>query len=230
MSFTLTSHGHATFTLDTGQHKLVIDPFFAPNNPVADIDVSSAEADYILITHGHGDHIADAIKLAKQTGATCVSNFEINEWLMNQGAENAHPMHIGGGNDFAFGHLKLTIAHHGSMLPDGANGGNPAGLLITLKDDKRIYIAGDTALTYDMKLIGESGGVDLAVLPIGDNFTMGPHDAVIAARFCGARHVIPCHYDTWPLIEQNDRTFADDLLDKTGISSTLLKAGDSYQG
>ena len=230
MSFTLTSHGHATFTLDSGEHKLVIDPFFAPNNPVADIEVSAAEADFILITHGHGDHVADAVELAQKTGATCICNFEIHEWLTKQGVEKVHPMHIGGGNSFDFGHLKLTIAHHGSMLPDGSNGGNPAGLLITFKDDKRIYFAGDTALSYDMKLIGESGGVDLAVLPIGDNFTMGPHDAVLAARFCGARHVIPCHYDTWPLIEQNAQAFADNLMDKTGISSTLLSAGQTYNG
>ncbi len=230
MSFTLTSHGHATFTLDTGEHNLVIDPFFAPNNPAADIEVSAAQADFILITHGHGDHVADAVELAKNTGATCISNFEIQEWLVNQGIEKVHPLHIGGGNHFDFGHLKLTIAHHGSMLPDGSNGGNPAGLLITLKDGKRIYIAGDTALTYDMKLIGESGGVDLAVLPIGDNFTMGPDDAVMAAEFCGARHVIPCHYNTWPLIEQDAQAFADDLMNKTGTSSTSLKTGESYQG
>ena len=230
MSFTLTSHGHATFTLDTGHHKLVIDPFFAPNNPVADIEVSAVQADFILITHGHGDHVADVVQLAKNTGATCICNFEIQEWLLNQDVEKVHPMHIGGGHDFDFGHLKLTIAHHGSMLPDGSNGGNPAGLLITLNNDKRIYFAGDTALTYDMKLIGETGGVDLAILPIGDNFTMGPHDAVLAARFSGARHVIPCHYDTWPLIAQDGQSFSKDLMDKTEIASTLLKAGESYQG
>ncbi len=230
MPFTLTSHGHATFSIDTGEHKLVIDPFFAPNNPVAEIDVSQAQADFILITHGHGDHVADAVELAKNTGATCISNYEIHEWLMKKGVEKVHPLHIGGGNNFDFGHLKLTIAHHGSMLPDGSNGGNPAGLLITLKNDKRIYIAGDTALTYDMKLIGEAGGVDLAVLPIGDNFTMGPHDAVMAAKFCGARHVIPCHYNTWPPIEQDAGAFVDDLKNKTGIEATLLNAGESYRG
>ena len=230
MSFTLIAHGHATFTLDTGDHKLVIDPFFAPNNPAASMTVAQAQADFILITHGHGDHIADAIPLANQSDALCICNYEIFEWLGKQGLEKVHPMHIGGGHDFDFGHLKLTIAHHGSMLPDGSNGGNPAGLLITLKDGKKIYIAGDTALTYDMKLIGEAGGVDLAVLPIGDNFTMGPVDAMQAALFCGARHVIPCHYNTFEVIEQDADGFAQQLLDKHAIAATILNPGDSYSG
>ena len=228
MSFTLTAHGHATFTLDTGEYKLVIDPFFAPNNPAAGITVDEVEADFILITHGHGDHIADAAALASKTGAICLANFEIIEWLGKQGVEKAHPMHIGGGRNFDFGHLKLTIAHHGSMLPDGSNGGNPAGLLITLKDGQKIYIAGDTALTYDMKLIGDAGGVDLAVLPIGDNFTMGPEDAIMAARFCGARHVIPCHYNTFDVIEQDADAFARALSEQENISASVLNPGEHH--
>lgn len=228
MPFTLTAHGHATFTLDTGAHKLVIDPFFAPNNPAATITVDDVEADFILITHGHGDHIADAVALAQKTGAMCVSNFEIAQWLGNQGVEKAHPMHIGGGRNFDFGHLKLTVAHHGSMLPDGSNGGNPAGLLISLNDGNKVYIAGDTALTYDMKLISDAGGVDLAVLPIGDNFTMGPDDAILAARFCGAKHVIPCHYNTFDVIEQDAQEFARRLSEKEDIPASVLNPGEQY--
>lgn len=229
MATTLTFYGHATFGLDLDGTKLIIDPFFAPNNPVAEVSADDVEADYVLITHGHGDHIADAVGIAQRTGATTISNYEIYEWLGKNGVEKAHPMHIGGGFDFPFGRVKLTIAHHGSALPDGSNGGNPAGILITLNDDKRIYFAGDTALTYDMKLIGDIGGVDVAVLPIGDNFTMGPQDAIRAAEFVKAKHVVPCHYNTFPPIQQNPDVFAANLKQETGIDCTIMKVGDTLQ-
>lgn len=228
MSIQLKYFGHSTFTMDVDGTRLVIDPFFAPNNPLAPVSADAVEADFILITHGHGDHISDAVTLAKRTGAPPIANFEIATWLEGAGIDNAHGMQMGGGYNFPFGRVKMTIAHHGSMLPDGSNGGNPAGFVINFTNGKRIYIAGDTALTYDMRLIGESGGVDLAILPIGDNFTMGPEDAITAAQFVQAKHVIPCHYNTFPVIEQDADAFASKLKEIAGIDCTVLAPGAEF--
>ena len=228
MSIKLTYYGHSTFGIDANGTKLLIDPFLAPNSPVTAVTADDVAADFILITHGHFDHIVDAAAIAKRTGATTISNFEIQGWLSEQGVENAHPLHIGGGYQFPFGRVKLTIAHHGSALPDGSNGGNPAGLLITFDTGERIYHAGDTALTYDMKLIGDVGGVDLALLPIGDNFTMGPDDAIRAAQFVQAKHVIPIHYNTFPPIQQDADAFATNLKAQAGIDCTVLESGGEF--
>jgi L-ascorbate metabolism protein UlaG (beta-lactamase superfamily) len=228
MSIQLKYYGHSTFSIQADGTNLVIDPFFAPNNPLASVSADEVEADYILVTHGHGDHVADLQGLAKRTGATPISNFEIATWLGEAGIDDAHGMQMGGGYNFPFGRVKMTIAHHGSMLPDGSNGGNPAGFVIDFTSGKRMYIAGDTALTYDMRLIGESGGVDLAILPIGDNFTMGPDDAITAAQFVQAKHVIPCHYNTFPLIEQDADAFAAKLKEKAGIDCTVLTPGAEF--
>ena len=228
MSLTFTYYGHSTFAIDADGTKLVIDPFFAPNNPLSPSSAAQVEADFILISHGHGDHIADATALAKRTGALVISNFEIITWLADQGVENGHGMNTGGAYSFPFGRVKCTIAHHSSALPDGSNGGNPMGFLIHFNDGTDIYFAGDTALTYDMRLIGEAGGVDLALLPIGDNFTMGPDDAVQAAQFVQAKRVIPIHYNTFPPIKQDAQAFAQKLRNAADIDCTVLAPGSQF--
>jgi L-ascorbate metabolism protein UlaG (beta-lactamase superfamily) len=176
MTTKLTWYGHAALGLETGGHKLLVDPFFS-GNPAASISAEAVEADYILISHGHGDHVGDAVEIAQRTGATVISNFEIASWFEGKGAKSVHPQHLGGGFKYPFGYLKLTLALHGSMMPDGHYGGNPCGFLLTTNDGQKIYLAQDTGLFGDMKLIGEEG-LDLAVIPIGDNFTMGPDDAL----------------------------------------------------
>jgi L-ascorbate metabolism protein UlaG (beta-lactamase superfamily) len=228
MSIRFKYYGHSTFTVDADGIKLVIDPFFAPNNPLAPTTADTIEADFVLVSHGHGDHIADAAAIAKRTGAMVISNYEIVTWLSQQGAQNGHGMNTGGAYSFSFGRLKLTIAHHSSALPDGSNGGNPNGFLIHFNDGHDVYFAGDTALTYDMKLIGEAGGVDLAFLPIGDNFTMGPDDAIIAAQFLQAKQVIPIHYNTFPPIKQDAQAFAQKLRHEADIDCTVLLPGGEF--
>jgi L-ascorbate metabolism protein UlaG (beta-lactamase superfamily) len=227
MTLKITYYGHSTFMVETNEHKIVVDPFFAPNNPVAPVTVDQVQADFILLTHGHSDHTADAAALAKATGALVISNFEVVGWMLAHGAKQGHGMNTGGAYTFSFGRLKLTIAHHSSSMPDGSNGGNPNGMLITFNDGHDVYFAGDTALTYDMKLIGEAGGVDLAVLPIGDNFTMGPDEAVMAAQFVKTKQVLPAHYNTFPPIRQDAHAFAEKLRREAEIDCTVLAPGET---
>jgi L-ascorbate metabolism protein UlaG (beta-lactamase superfamily) len=221
----ITYHSHACFGIDAGGTHLLIDPFLS-GNPLADVSAEQVAADYILVSHGHEDHVGDTVAIAQRTGAKTISNFEIQSWLLAQGVEDAHPLHIGGGFDFPFGRVKLTIAHHGSMLPDGSYGGNPAGFLLTL-EGKKIYHACDTGLFYDMKLIGEEG-LDLAILPIGDNFTMGPDDALRAVKFLAPKVVIPIHYDTFDVIKQDPHVFAARVEAETSAQCVVLKAGETY--
>lgn len=222
----LTYHSHACFGIKVGDVHLLIDPFLT-GNELADISADQVPADYILVSHGHGDHVGDTVAISKRTGAMTISNFEIQSWLMAQGVENAHPLHIGGGYDFPFGRVKLTIAHHGSALPDGSYGGNPAGFLLTL-EGKKIYHACDTGLFYDMKLIGEEG-IDVAILPIGDNFTMGPEDALRAVKLIEPKVVIPIHYDTFDVIKQDPHAFAARVEDETPAKCVVLAPGEKLQ-
>ncbi|OQY42040.1 MAG: metal-dependent hydrolase [Anaerolineaceae bacterium 4572_78] len=224
MAIKYTYVGHNTHLLDIDGKKVVIDPFFN-DNPATDVSANSVEADFILVSHGHYDHIADAVLIAKRTEAKVISNFEIIAWLDKQGVpqEQLHAQHIGGGFTHDIGYVKLTIAHHGSMLPDGSNGGNPTGFLIKT-NDKTLYFACDTALFSDMKLYANA---DLAVLPIGDNFTMGPNDAVQAVKFCTPKVVVPCHYNTWAPIKQNAEAWKEKVEAVTDTKVENLKPGQS---
>jgi len=222
----LTWHGHATLGLETGGYKLVIDPFFE-GNPAADISPAEVDADFLLVSHGHGDHVGDAVAIAKRTGATIISNYEIAGWFSEQGVQKTHGQHLGGGHKHPFGYLKLALALHGSMLPDGSYGGNPCGFLITTHDGKKIYTAQDTGLFGDMKLIGEEG-LDVAVIPIGDNYTMGPDDALRAVKMLTPKVVIPIHYNTWPLLAQDADSWKQRVEQETNSKVVVLKPGESY--
>jgi L-ascorbate metabolism protein UlaG (beta-lactamase superfamily) len=220
---TLTYHGHATFSIETdGGTHLVIDPFFG-DNPSCETSVDDVSADFILLTHGHYDHVADAVPLAKRTGATVIASHEIAKYMEGQGLTTS-PQHIGGGVRYPFGYVKMTPALHGGMLelPGGeAFTTVPAGFLLELEGGLRVYIAGDTALLMEMQLL--KGRVDVAVLPIGDRFTMGPEDALRAVDFIEPKIVIPCHYDTWPPIEQDAAAFATAVGDRARVE--VLKPG-----
>lgn len=195
----LTYFGHSCFLVETCGNKLLFDPFITPNPLAAHIDVNTIEADAIFLSHGHEDHIADALSIAQRTGAPIISNWEIINWFGKQGVQNGHPMNIGGSWSFPFGRVKSTSAIHSSSLPDGSYGGNPGGFLIE-NQEGAFYYAGDTALTSDMQLLRGETPLRFAVLPIGDNFTMGIEDAAKAAEFVGATQVVGVHYDTFPYI------------------------------
>ena len=225
MTSVFTWFGHATLGLETGGFKLLIDPYFS-GNPSVKVKANQVEADYILVTHGHGDHIGDTVEIAKRCSALVISNAEISSWLRKQGVKT-HAQHIGGGYQHQFGYLKLTTALHGSSLPDGSNGGNPAGFLLTTNENKKIYMAGDTGLFGDMKLIGEEG-LDLAVIPIGDNYTMGPADALRAVKLLNPRVVIPIHFNTFDLIRQDPKAWAERVEAETDSKVHLMEPGDTY--
>jgi L-ascorbate metabolism protein UlaG (beta-lactamase superfamily) len=216
--------GHSTLLAESDGQRILIDPFLT-GNPAAPLTADQVSADFILVSHGHGDHIGDTVELARRTGATVITNYEISEWLLKQGLTKVHGQQHGGAHDFPFGRVKLTLAFHGSVLPDGTYGGNPCGFLITFADGKKVYDAADTGLFGDMRLIGEEG-IDLALLPIGDNYTMGPDDALRAVKLIQPRQVTPIHYNTWPLLAQDATAWAERVRQQTTANPVILKPGE----
>lgn len=221
----LTFLGHSCWKITAGKTVILIDPFIN-GNPQSSVKEEDVKADYLIVTHAHGDHLGDAIPIAKRSGGTIISNYEIAMFCGKQGAA-VHPMHIGGAHAFPFGRVKLTPAWHGSSFPDGSYGGTPAGCLVTV-EGKTVYHTGDTGLFMDMQLIGEMNTIDVALIPIGDNFTMGIDDAVKAVSMLKPKKVIPMHYNTFDMIKSDPSAFSERI--KTlGVAVQVLKPGETTE-
>jgi L-ascorbate metabolism protein UlaG (beta-lactamase superfamily) len=216
--------GHACLLFDSDGQQVLVDPFLT-GNPKAAVKEDDVSPNFILVSHGHGDHLGDTIPIAQRTGATVVCNYEISVWLQKKGLTHVHGQQHGGSYAHAFGRVKLTLAFHGSALPDGSYGGNPCGFLIYFKDGKKVYAAADTGLFGDMRLIGEEG-IDLAILPIGDNYTMGPDDALRAVKLIQPKKVLPIHYNTWDVIAQDADAWAKRVGQETKTQSAVLQPGE----
>ncbi len=212
--------GHYSFEIKTGDLTVLVDPF-VNDNPVATVTAEELQADYILVTHGHADHVADVASIANRTEATVVAPVEAASWFQNQqSVENTISLNLGGGIELPFGHVRMTIAHHSSSMPDGSYGGNPAGYILSLPDG-RVYFSGDTALFLEMELYGRQG-IDIAFLSIGDHFTMGPDDSVEAVKLLSPTRVVPAHYNTWPLIQQDASAWAEKVATETEAEAVVL--------
>ena len=220
-----TYYGHACFSVETGGKTLLFDPFITPNPLAKKIDSSKIVADFILVSHGHGDHVADVVDIAKRTGATVIAPYEVGCWFEGKGVKNVQAMNHGGSAKMDFGRVKLTSAIHSSSMPDGSYGGNPSGFVIE-STGSNFYYSGDTALTYDMKLIGEGTKLDFAIFPVGDFFTMGIEDAVRAAEFVGVTKFVGVHYDTFPPIKL-DRAAALEKVRAAGKELLLPAIGET---
>jgi L-ascorbate metabolism protein UlaG (beta-lactamase superfamily) len=220
----ITYHGHSCFLLEGNKQSVIFDPFLK-DNPLAKIKPDDVKADAILVSHGHFDHVGDAVEISKNNNAIIIAPFELANYFQNKGAKS-HPMNIGGSYHFPFGTVKLTIAHHGSTTETGATG-NPCGFILYM-DDKVVYHAGDTGLFSDMRLIGEMNHIDVALIPIGDNFTMGISDALKAVEFLRPKIAIPMHYNTFDMIKQDPKQFIDSLKGSP-TKGVLLLAGDSVE-
>lgn len=223
----ITYYGHAAFGVEVAGIHLLFDPFIRPNPKAKSIDISRLKPDFILLSHGHADHVHDAADIARQSGATLVAGFEVCEWFGRQGIEKRHPLNHGGAWNFPFGRVQFVNAIHSSSLPDGSYGGQPGGFVIRTKEGN-FYYSGDTALTMDMKLIGESTPLLFAALCIGGNFTMDAADAVRAAEFVRCKKVLGLHYDTFPPIAINHQE-AQSIFQKAGKELHLLEIGASLE-
>ncbi|HVT29292.1 MAG TPA: metal-dependent hydrolase [Lacipirellulaceae bacterium] len=224
MPTTVTWFGHNAWSIETAGTTILLDPFLN-DSPVSPVKADEVKADFILLSHGHGDHVGDTARISQRTGAPVMANFEVGNWLKKQGVaeDKVIGMNPGGGIQQPFGHVKFTIAHHSSSMPDGAYGGVPGGFLLRLVD-ARIYFACDTGLFLDMKMIG-TGGLDLAVLPIGDLYTMGPQDSIDAIKLLNPKRVAPCHYNTWPPIAQDAAAWAERVRSHTAAEPVVLEPG-----
>ncbi len=227
MSTRLTWLGHGTWLIEAGGSKILLDPFL-DEQPTAPCKADQVEADFILVSHGHFDHVADVAPIAKRCGATVVAIYEIATWFAEKHqVANTVGMNLGGGVTLPFGHLKMTPAFHSSQLPDGNSGGHAAGFVLTI-GEQRIYFACDTSLFSDMQWIGR-GGLAAAILPIGDLFTMGPQDSVAATQLLKAQHVLPAHYNTWEPIAQDAEAWAERIRRETESQPTVLEPGGSFE-
>lgn len=229
MTLTLTWYGHAAFGLAADGHTVLVDPFIS-DNPIATAATDSIPAETILLTHAHNDHVGDTVAIAKRTGATVIATVELANWLQSQGVEHTVGANFGGTVQFAGGSAKFVPAWHTSSYttPEGTVAtGIPAGFVVRF-GGKTIYFAGDTCVFLDMQLIGEEG-LDIAILPIGDHFTMGPKDAVRAAGLLKATTIIPCHYDTFKAIEQDEQAFKDAVESQTTSTVTIVAPGSSFE-
>lgn len=222
----ITFYGHSCFEVAYNGVKILFDPFITPNELAKHVDISAIRPDFILLSHGHGDHVADAETIARSSGATIVAAYEIASYYGGKGLAH-HPMNIGGSWDFGAFRVKCVNAVHSSVLPDGTYGGNPMGFVIS-GGERSFYYSGDTALYSDMKLIGEGGAIDFAFLCTGDNFTMGPVDAARAAQWIGCKTVVGMHFDTFPYIKI-DHSRAEKLFAGSGIKLILPEIGEPFE-
>jgi len=221
----VTFYGQSCFLFEIAGKKVLIDPFITPNELAAHIDASAIEADFILVSHGHADHTADLVDIAKRTGALVICSYEIMVWLNGKGVNNCHPMNLGGQRSFDFGKIKMVFAAHSNSLPDGTYGGTAAGFIIEA-ENKTYYYSGDTALMQEMKLFGDLYNFDAVFFPIGDNFTMGVDDAILAAKFVKCDTVIGMHYDTFGYIKI-DKEEALTKFNNAGLQLKLIEIGSS---
>jgi L-ascorbate metabolism protein UlaG (beta-lactamase superfamily) len=223
MATEITWLGHNAWAIQAGEHRVLLDPFLN-ENPLSPCKADQVAADFILVSHGHGDHIGDTVEIATRTGSLVIGIFEVCQWLSNHGIKNVHAMNLGGGYEFPFGRLTMTPALHSSSMPDGSYAGSPCGFVLA-REQKAVYFACDTALFSDMKLIGDAG-LELAALPIGDNYTMGPADALEAVRLLRPRRVVPIHNGTWPIIAQDAGGWARQVHAETGVKAMVLQPGE----
>ncbi len=222
---TIIYYGHSCFGVTINGKNLLFDPYISPNPLAKSIDINAIPADYILVSHGHGDHVADVVSIAKRTGAKLICTPEVGHWFEKQGVSNICAMNTGGKIKLDFGNVKCVKAEHSSSMPDGSYGGNPLGFVIE-SSEGNFYYAGDTALTYDMKLIGDYRHINFAFLPIGDNYTMGIDNAIIATEFINCKDIIGMHYDTFEIIKINHEE-AINKFSQAGKKLTLMQIGET---